>query len=68
MPLNPISLADLIEKVIALFEGDRAAANTWLQTRNRALGNQMPLTMAQTERGAQAVEDLIGRLEAGVYP
>jgi putative toxin-antitoxin system antitoxin component (TIGR02293 family) len=60
-------LAHLYDQAVALFEGARPAAARWLQTRNRALGNHTPLELAETEVGARAVEDLIGRLEYGVY-
>jgi len=61
-----LRLAGVLEKAAALFEGDAAAARHWLQTPNHALGNVAPLTFAQTEIGARAVEDLIDRLEYGV--
>jgi putative toxin-antitoxin system antitoxin component (TIGR02293 family) len=62
-----VRLADLFDKAVALFEGDAAAATAWLQSANKGLGNQVPLDFAETEIGARAVEDLIGRLEFGVY-
>src|SRR5260370_23142564 len=62
-----LRLAELFDLTVALFEGNRAAARNWLQAPNKALGNLTPLTMAETALGARAVEDLIGRLEAGVY-
>jgi putative toxin-antitoxin system antitoxin component (TIGR02293 family) len=62
-----LRLAGLFDKAVALFEGDRAAAAKWLQTPNQALGNLAPLNLAQTEVGGRAAEDLIGRLEFGVY-
>jgi len=34
---------------------------------NRALGNLSPLEMAATETGAREVENLMGRLEHGVF-
>jgi putative toxin-antitoxin system antitoxin component (TIGR02293 family) len=62
-----LRLATLFDKATGLFEGDSAAAVKWLQAPNQALGNRPPLELAQTEVGARAVEDLIGRLEFGVY-
>lgn len=49
-----------------LFEGDLAAAKTWLDTPLAALGRRTPYELAQTEVGAREVEDLIGRLEHGI--
>jgi putative toxin-antitoxin system antitoxin component (TIGR02293 family) len=54
-------------KAIALFEGDAASARGWLSSAQRALGGAVPLEMAKTEIGAREVEDLIGRLEHGVF-
>ena len=59
-------LALVYEKVVHLFEGDAVAARQWLNSPNKALADQSPLTMAETEIGAREVEDLIGRLEHGV--
>jgi putative toxin-antitoxin system antitoxin component (TIGR02293 family) len=63
-----VRLAGLFDKAVELFEGDPTTALIWLRTPAKALGNQSPLELAQTEIGARAVEDLIGRLEFGVYP
>jgi putative toxin-antitoxin system antitoxin component (TIGR02293 family) len=54
-------------QVIGLFEGDAAAARTWLLTPQRGLGGEAPLDFAATEVGAREVERLIGRLEHGVF-
>jgi putative toxin-antitoxin system antitoxin component (TIGR02293 family) len=62
-----VRLASLFDKAVDLFEGNRGAARDWLQAPNKALGNQPPLTLAETEIGGREVEDLIGRLEYGVY-
>lgn len=51
---------------IDLFEGDRAAALQWLSTRHRALGDETPMELLQTDVGAREVENLIGRIEHGV--
>jgi putative toxin-antitoxin system antitoxin component (TIGR02293 family) len=60
-------LVDLYEKAVGLFEGNPLAARNWLQSPNRGLGHISPLALATSEIGARAVEDLIGRLEHGVY-
>ena len=52
---------------ISLFEGDADAARTWLSSPQRALGGAVPLGMASTEVGAREVENLVGRLEHGVF-
>lgn len=57
----------IFEKAVELFEGDVAAATQWLKTPQRALAGQTPIEFAKTEIGAREVEDLIGRLEHGVF-
>ena len=52
---------------LELFEGDTAAARKWLQTPQTGLGGETPLDFASTEVGAREVENLIGRLERGVF-
>jgi putative toxin-antitoxin system antitoxin component (TIGR02293 family) len=62
-----IRLVGLYQKTLDLFEGDSVAARTWLSSPQSALARRVPLALAETELGARAVEDLIGRLEYGVY-
>ena len=52
---------------VAFFDDDPATGRDWLKRPARALGGQTPLDFAETEMGAREVEDLIGRLEYGVY-
>lgn len=49
------------------FNGDIDTGRDWLKRPARALGGQAPLDFAETEMGAREVEDLLGRLEHGVY-
>jgi putative toxin-antitoxin system antitoxin component (TIGR02293 family) len=60
-------LACVVEKAIELFGGDVGAARQWLEAPNRAFSEQSPLEMTEAEIGAREVEDLIGRLEHGVF-
>jgi len=60
-----LRLAALLERATQVFE-DEAAAD-WLRTPNLALGGVTPLALADTELGAREVDDLLGRLEHGVY-
>jgi putative toxin-antitoxin system antitoxin component (TIGR02293 family) len=62
-----LRLATVFDKAVGLFEGDVLGARTWLESRNKALGNETPLATVETEIGAREVEDLIGRLEHGVF-
>ena len=60
-------IVEVYRQALALFEGDRQAARAWLKEPARALGGVSPLAYLDTEAGADAVRDLIGRLEHGVY-
>ena len=62
-----VSISRLLSLSIELFEGDKAKAFRWFMNSNRALGNLSPLEMAATETGSREVENLIGRLEHGVF-
>ncbi len=62
-----LRLSTVFEKATELFEGDTVAAVKWLTTPKKALGNFSPLTYCRTELGAREVENLIGRLEHGVF-
>lgn len=52
---------------VDFFNGNVATARDWLARPARALQAQTPLDFAETEMGAREVEDLLGRLEHGVY-
>jgi putative toxin-antitoxin system antitoxin component (TIGR02293 family) len=62
-----LRLSFLFDKSVELFEGDVASAVQWLATPQRTLESKTPLQYARTEIGAREVENLIGRLEHGVF-
>jgi len=45
--------------------GDKDSAARWLKRPNRALGGSTPLELLDTEAGARAVENLLGRIAYG---
>ncbi len=47
--------------------GDEEMAREWLRSPNIGLGTQVPLDLLTTEAGAREVEDLLGRIEHGVF-
>ena|SRR6266566_3237138 len=47
--------------------GDGASAREWLTNKQPGLGGAVPLDFARTEIGAREVENLLGRIEYGVY-
>jgi putative toxin-antitoxin system antitoxin component (TIGR02293 family) len=61
-----LRLAALLDRAVQVFE-DEADAADWLRAPNLALGGDTPLALADTELGAREVDDLLGRLEHGVY-
>lgn len=62
-----VSVSRLLAHTFELFEGDREAGLRWFTEPNRALGGHSPIEVAATETGTRAVENLIGRLEHGVF-
>jgi len=47
--------------------GTGAKATLWLESPNRALGGATPLSLLDTDIGTQAAEDVLTRIEYGVY-
>ena len=58
--------ARLMGKAVEVMESE-AAARQWLNSPQVGLGGAAPLDYAETEVGAREVEDLLGRIEYGVY-
>ena len=59
--------AEVFNAANNLFEGDTDAARHWLRSEIAGLGNTKPVDMISTSAGTEAVLDLIGRLEHGVF-
>jgi putative toxin-antitoxin system antitoxin component (TIGR02293 family) len=53
-------------KAIEVMESEEDARR-WLSSPQVGLGGAVPLAFAATEVGAREVEDLLGRIEFGVY-
>jgi putative toxin-antitoxin system antitoxin component (TIGR02293 family) len=56
----------LLAKAIEVLGGDEQA-RSWLNAEQFGLGGAVPLEYAATEVGAREVEDLLGRIDYGVY-
>jgi putative toxin-antitoxin system antitoxin component (TIGR02293 family) len=56
----------LLKKAEDVFGGGDSARE-WLTNPQAGLGNAVPLDFAKTEIGAREVENLLGRIEYGVY-
>jgi len=61
-----VRFAKLMGKAIEVFETEENARR-WLTSRQIGLGGAVPLDFAETEVGSREVEDLLGRIEYGVY-
>jgi putative toxin-antitoxin system antitoxin component (TIGR02293 family) len=62
-----LRVSRVFEQALALFGGEVIGARRWLTTPSMELDNTPPLDFARTEIGAREVEELIGRLEHGVF-
>lgn len=61
-----LRLARAIGRANEVFEDDDAALH-WLKSPNSALSGASPLSILDTEIGAESVMDTLGRIEHGVY-
>lgn len=61
-----VRLARVIERAEAVFE-DLNAALAWLKSPNAALSGATPLSLLDTDIGAESVMDTLGRIEHGVF-
>ena len=47
--------------------GDERTAGSWLRDANVALGGERPIDLLKSDLGARQVDDVLGRIEFGVY-
>jgi putative toxin-antitoxin system antitoxin component (TIGR02293 family) len=59
--------AEVLKAATDLFEGDEEGAREWMRKPVRGLGGVRPVEMVATSAEAEAVLDLIGRMEHGVF-
>ena len=52
-------------EVLELYEGDRARAELWLSSPIRAIGNQAPATLMDTEAGLLKLRNVIKKWQEG---
>jgi len=60
-------LSEVFHAATALFEQDTVSAKNWLNNPVKGLGNKRPIEMIGTAAEVEAVLNLIGRLEHGVF-
>ena len=61
-----IEIAKVVEHAFAVFENEQKV-NTWLNYPNRALNNTKPIDLFYVPTGLKMVNDILGRIEEGVY-
>jgi putative toxin-antitoxin system antitoxin component (TIGR02293 family) len=61
-----VRLARVIARAEETFE-DLDAARDWLKSANAALAGATPLSLLDTDIGAESVLDTLGRIEHGVF-
>lgn len=61
-----LRFALLFEKAVDVL-GNAETARQWMKTPKKALGGKLPLDYADTEPGAREVEELLGRIEHGIF-
>lgn len=61
-----VRLARVVERSAEVFEGLEVALD-WLKTPNASLGAVTPLSLFDTDIGAETVLDTLGRIEHGVF-
>ncbi len=61
-----LRLARIFVRARQVLESEERA-RAWMFAKNRALGGATPLDFAKTEPGAREVENVLGRIEHGVF-
>jgi putative toxin-antitoxin system antitoxin component (TIGR02293 family) len=61
-----IEIAKVVEHAFAVFE-DEDKVKSWLNYPNRALNNIKPIDLFYLPTGLKMVNDILGRIEEGVY-
>jgi putative toxin-antitoxin system antitoxin component (TIGR02293 family) len=61
-----VRLARVVERAVEVFEDEHTALD-WLKAVNGALGGATPVSLLDTDLGASAVLDTLGRIEHGVF-
>ncbi|TAN48987.1 MAG: DUF2384 domain-containing protein [Methylococcaceae bacterium] len=61
-----VRLARVVERAVEVFD-DLDAAIDWLKSANAAFSGATPLSLLDTDVGAESVLDALGRIEHGVF-
>ncbi len=71
-PLTPDEsdrLLRVVRVIVRAIEilGNSEKANSWLRRANKALAGKVPISLLASDLGARLVEQVLGRIEYGVY-
>jgi putative toxin-antitoxin system antitoxin component (TIGR02293 family) len=61
-----VRLADIAAHAVSVL-GSLDKTTQWLTTGNRALGGETPISLLDTDVGTRAVDEVLLRIEHGVY-
>jgi putative toxin-antitoxin system antitoxin component (TIGR02293 family) len=61
------NLTRIRSRAVKVFDGDRQASEQWLSTPQVGLGGARPSELARTAEGVREVEQLLTRIDRGVY-
>ena len=61
-----LRVARVMQRAVDVFD-DRDGALNWLKTSNRSMRGVTPLSLLDTDLGAETVLDTLGRIEHGVF-
>ena len=64
---SEVMQTEVMAAALALFEGDRQMAESWLSKPLPAIGNEIPTDYIDSPERAKQLLDIIGRLEHGVW-
>lgn len=62
-----LRLSRIFAKALEVFEGETRQAVTWLSAAQLGLGGSVPFALLRSEIGAREVENLLDRLDHGVF-
>lgn len=59
-------LTRILEFAVTVLKDEQTAVR-WFKSPQKALGNRVPLEISKTDSGCREVEDLLGRIEHGIF-
>jgi len=63
---DDLKIADVMQHTLEVFRNEERV-NLWLKSDNKSLHNKKPEELLNTITGLNKVNDILGRIEEGVY-